>query len=125
MIEPPDKVGDVCKMAIYAKPAHSMQEVNSAGKQFSRIFYDGKELPAQEDIRRSIEVIDNFRASHAFPLNTFLMTLKNRANHVSRSALTAQRIKRMESIVNKLLYEREMKRKRLLKAVLTWAACLV
>lgn len=47
-------------------------------------------------------VISNWRLAHAYPLNIFQMTLRNRARAVDPSMIVAQRIKRPESIENKL-----------------------
>jgi hypothetical protein len=43
-------------------------------------------------------VINNWRSSHAFPLNTLQVSLRTRARHVDPDALVAQRIKRLPSI---------------------------
>jgi hypothetical protein len=51
----------------------------------------------------ALEVVNNWRASHDYPLNSIHMTLKGRANRTSGvKAITAQRIKRLDSIVLKL-----------------------
>jgi hypothetical protein len=48
-------------------------------------------------------VIDNWRAVHAFPLNTFKVYLHKKVRDVYRNALVAQRIKRLSSIREKLI----------------------
>ncbi|MGO4703822.1 RelA/SpoT domain-containing protein [Dyella sp. 2RAB6] len=47
-------------------------------------------------------VFDNWRSAHAYPLNTFQVTLRARAQRIDRNALTAQRLKRAPSIMAKL-----------------------
>jgi ppGpp synthetase/RelA/SpoT-type nucleotidyltranferase len=47
-------------------------------------------------------VINNWRSSHSFPLNTVQVNLRNRANKVDPEVLIAQRIKRLPSIEQKL-----------------------
>ena len=47
-------------------------------------------------------VINNRRAAHAYPLNTFQATLRQRTAHVDPNAVVAQRIKRLSSIQGKL-----------------------
>jgi hypothetical protein len=97
-------------MAIYAKPNYVAEQVNASAKQLVSAFRSTADTPFDgAAIRQALNVIDNFRASHTFPLNTFLMTLRNRAKHVHASALTVQRIKRLESIVLKLFNEKDMK----------------
>ena len=51
---------------------------------------------------KCMAIINNWRATHAYPLNTFQMTLRTRAKAVDPNALVAQRIKRLVSIRPKL-----------------------
>lgn len=53
-------------------------------------------------IHSSREVLGNWRAAHAFPLNTMQMNLRQRARRVDAEALVAQRLKRETSILRKL-----------------------
>ena len=48
------------------------------------------------------EVIYNWRVSHAYPLNTFQMSLRRRALKIDDGAIVAQRSKRRSSIKVKL-----------------------
>jgi CheY-like chemotaxis protein len=50
----------------------------------------------------ALDVINNWRSSHNFPLNTFHIGLKKRAKIIDPKAITAQRIKRLASIETKL-----------------------
>ena len=47
-------------------------------------------------------VINNWRASHAFPLNTFQVYLRRKSREVDSKSLVAQRVKRLSSIESKL-----------------------
>lgn len=47
-------------------------------------------------------VVNNWRSAHAYPLNTFQVTLRNRAGSVDDNVIVAQRIKRLSSIEGKL-----------------------
>lgn len=90
----------------YAKPENSVQIVNAAGKMISN--FD----PASYDqikLINAIDVVAQFRISHHFPLDTFYVTLRNRARKIHSKALTAQRIKRHDSVVKKLIWQPEMK----------------
>lgn len=58
-------------------------------------------VPAEER-ELALAVINNWRSSHAFPLNTLQMGLRNRAAPLDANALVAQRIKRLPSIRTKL-----------------------
>lgn len=50
----------------------------------------------------AFKIFENWRAAHAYPLNTFQVTLRGRAQRIDPNALTAQRLKRAPSIVAKL-----------------------
>ena len=49
-----------------------------------------------------IDVVNNWRSAHTYPLNTFQMTLRNRARRIDNDVVVAQRIKRLSSIRDKL-----------------------
>lgn len=88
-------------MSNYAKPEYPRQRVNEAGRQL--ITFD------PHTAHQFLPIIDNWRASHAHPLNAFYMTLKRRSARVARNALVVQRIKRLESIAIKLIRSETMK----------------
>lgn len=48
------------------------------------------------------QIINNWRSSHSFPLNTFQIGLRNKAKQVDDRSLVAQRLKRLSSIGAKL-----------------------
>lgn len=50
----------------------------------------------------ALSVVNNWRSSHAFPLNTLQMSLRRRAASVDRDATVSQRIKRLPSITQKI-----------------------
>jgi hypothetical protein len=77
-------------------PEHSRREVNRAGEIFVAAGSDHFEK------EYALNVINNWRASHNFPLNTFQMRLRRLAKEVSAESLVAQRIKRLASIKHKL-----------------------
>ena len=51
---------------------------------------------------QALTVINNWRSSHAFPLNTLQMNLRGKAEQADPEYLVAQRIKRLSSIEGKL-----------------------
>ena len=79
----------------WAQPNFSRIEVNSAGRDLSQ-----RTFPLQAD--QVMSVVNNWRSSHAFPLNTFQIYLRDKACQIEKSPLIAQRIKRLESIHLKL-----------------------
>jgi hypothetical protein len=57
---------------------------------------------AEPDLSQALEIINNWRSSHSFPLNTFQVTLRRKAQEADPRPLIAQRIKRLSSIAYKL-----------------------
>jgi ppGpp synthetase/RelA/SpoT-type nucleotidyltranferase len=88
---------------VYASPAYARETFNAAGN--ALIGNDFQDL----GIDQSLTIINNWRSSHAFPLNAFHVTLRGRAKNVDSTALTAQRLKRLSSIEAKLRRFPEMK----------------
>lgn len=80
----------------WATPQYDRSEINAAGRV----------LAAQsikfDEYLEALTVINNWRASHAFPLNTLQMNLRRKAKSLDEDALVAQRIKRLTSISHKL-----------------------
>jgi ppGpp synthetase/RelA/SpoT-type nucleotidyltranferase len=67
-------------------------------------------LPEDHPTREeTLNVINNWRSCHSYPLQIIKMTLLNRAKQVNRAALIAQRLKRTPSIAIKLKDNPHMK----------------
>ena len=66
----------------------------------------GSDLSASNNFprgyRESLDIINNWRSSRNFPLNTFHIGLRRRAKAIDSGSITARRIKRMTSIEAKL-----------------------
>lgn len=58
--------------------------------------------PDQLILENALEAINNWRAAHHYPLNTFKVTLRRKSAEVDPDSLVAQRIKRLSSIQHKL-----------------------
>lgn len=64
----------------WAVPEYDFQEVNAAGKALSSMA-----LPVATTAGfDALSVINNWRSSHAYPLNTFQITLRNRARRIEK-----------------------------------------
>ena len=81
----------------WTAPAFARNKVNDAAKAF--IEGQGTSDESFEDV---LYVINNWRASHAFPLNTFQNTLRRKSRDIYKYSLVAQRIKRLPAIELKL-----------------------
>lgn len=93
----------------WISPLYTVQEVNAAGKILVKAEDDDFLLAHPVEYFNAIEVINNFRGAHAFPLNTFQINLRTTARKFDPEALVAQRIKRMASISQKLTLKTKMK----------------
>jgi ppGpp synthetase/RelA/SpoT-type nucleotidyltranferase len=65
----------------------------------------GVALAKGTETEEDLAVIDNWRSSHALPLQTIKMMLKGRAKSIDANAVVAQRLKRLPSIRTKLQRE--------------------
>ncbi len=81
----------------WAKPKYSRREVNWAGSYLARDTSFN-----QKEFEHAIDILDNFRAAHAFPLNTIQNRLRIHAKAIYRKSIIAQRLKRFSSIWLKL-----------------------
>lgn len=84
----------------WTAPQYSRQDVNAAGK--SIMSEDVVSLVETGEWDRAVEVINNWRSAHNFPLQCVKMTLLNRAKDADEKATVAQRLKRLSSIEAKL-----------------------
>jgi len=80
----------------WATPSFSRSQVNRA----AQILISPN--ASAEELAEAYPVINNWRASHQYPLNTFQMTLRKKSQSVSERSLISQRIKRLDSIRRKL-----------------------
>jgi len=80
----------------WQKPRFSQKEVDDAG---IVLIDPDADVFALSD---ALEVVNNWRSAHYFPLNTIQNGLRLKATKVSEQCLVAQRIKRLSSIQQKL-----------------------
>jgi Region found in RelA / SpoT proteins len=87
----------------WARPEYSKRRVNDAGALVAD--YEWSEQDDEEDFDKyvgALDVVNNWRSAHNFPLNTFHVGLKRRGRLIDSGIITAQRIKRLSSIEHKL-----------------------
>ena len=78
-------------------PEYSKTQVDKAGKSLSKTSKQDKIL---DD---AISIINNWRAAHAYPLHVVYVHLRKMAGRSSKKPVVAERLKRLDSIVNKLM----------------------
>ena len=84
----------------WATPQYSRNQVDLAAE-FLILDADKGEIASYDD-DRALTIVNNWRASHSFPLNTFQIGLRNRSRRIHSESLVSQRIKRLSSIRQKL-----------------------
>jgi len=88
-------------------PQHSRKEVNRAGEILQ---LERTNIADVKDYLNALKVLNNWRTSHNYPLNTFQANLRTKIKRAGiQNAIVAQRLKRIPSIVSKLSREKYMK----------------
>lgn len=87
----------------WAKPEFDNSRVDAAGRELLKL-----EL-SESEFEDALAVINNWRASHTYPLLSMRVTLEGRAKRIYPSAAVVQRLKRLHSIRQKLKREKSMR----------------
>lgn len=90
----------------WKEPEYSKKQINTAGNIIRSIY------STDDEKGEAIVVIDNWRASHAYPLHVFYMNLRRMAGN-RKNIIVAERLKRLDSIVDKLKREKDMQLSRM------------
>ncbi len=83
------------KMA-WVTPQYSKTKVTKAGA----ALFD--ENATDEEFEEALLILNNWRSSHSYPVNTFQASLRSKLKSLEINGLVAQRLKRIPSIVSKL-----------------------
>ena len=89
----------------WAVPLYSKKQIDKAGK----IISDSNST--DEEKKQALEIINNWRSSHAYPLQIIAKNLRDN----NKQALVVQRLKRLDSIVGKLKRNNNQERMSLYK----------
>jgi len=83
-----------------------MEFIKSLGYSKKRVDWAGdiliNEASSEENRSRSIEILDNWRAIHRYPMHIFKKRLRNVSEAMDKEAFAVQRLKRLPSIIKKL-----------------------
>jgi hypothetical protein len=92
-----------CAVDVVAKspPQHRAKKSSPTGKKKGVRSYTDSDVYLDEYFG-ALDIVNNWRSSHSFPLNIFTVGLKRRAKGIDAQCIIAQRIKRMSSIELKL-----------------------
>ena len=83
-------------MASIKPKEYSQGKINSAGNVLV------SNASSEEERNKALEILENWRAIHSYPMHVFKMRLKNKSKIIDKNALTSQRLKRVPAIINKL-----------------------
>lgn len=87
-------------MAFASAPKASKSQINKAGELLkSPNFARFEDIAGYQD---ALELAGQWRACHAYPINTFQATLRDKVRGLSGEPIVAQRLKRMPTIIDKL-----------------------
>lgn len=81
----------------FTVPKFSRSQVNKAGRILASPLSH-----SENELAEANAVLTNWRAAHAYPINTFQATLRDRTKALGTKAFIAQRLKRAPSILKKL-----------------------
>lgn len=85
----------------WKEPQYTKNAINTAGKKIC------KDDISDEEKKHAEDIIDNWRAAHAYPLHVFYMLLRRHASS-RNDIIVVERLKRLDSILGKLKRENGM-----------------
>jgi len=77
-------------------PQESKKQINKAGHVLVQTD------ASKTEFEWALDLADRWRACHAYPINTFQSTLRDKLRHYPGDPIVAQRLKRMPTIIDKL-----------------------
>lgn len=86
---------------VWKELEYSRTEIIDAGK----VIRD--KCCSEQDIHKALQIIDNWRAAHAYPMHVIYMHLR-RMSSSNNDIIVAERLKRLDSIISKLGREANM-----------------
>lgn len=89
----------------WTTPAYSKSQVDKAGEILGEPLIDDSENSGYDNLNDHLEalnILNNWRSAHSFPLNIFQTTLRRYAKKIETEPLVVQRLKRTPSILKKL-----------------------
>lgn len=80
----------------------NVKEISKSKINNSAITLNDSKKHSEEEINNALEIVSNWKAIHSYPLNIFKKRLKRVSESIDKRSLTAQRLKRISSILKKL-----------------------
>ena len=79
-------------------PKYSKKQIDKAGKTIAAMFTQTDTKISIEDFNEAIDILNNWRSSHAYPLEVITNNLRRN----NSNAIVVQRLKRLDSIIGKI-----------------------
>lgn len=79
-------------------PKYSKKQIDKAGRTIAEIFINPNENIPSSEINQAIDILNNWRSSHAYPLEIITNNLRRN----NPTAIVVQRLKRLDSILWKI-----------------------
>jgi len=95
-------------MVEWVKRGHSKSEIDRSGGMLIPWWVD-PDAKLDDRLYEAYKVVENWRTSHGLPLNVVQAVLRSRTQRIEPNVIVAQRLKRFQSIMNKLVREPNMK----------------
>jgi len=83
-------------------PNVSKNKINKAGQVIVDYFSPGRKIKDWEQLRLAVKLVNEWRACHAYPINTFQSLLRKKLKKYTGSPFASQRLKRLPTIIDKL-----------------------
>lgn len=93
-------------MSFACVPKESKTQINKAGRALAERSFKSSN---KQEAEAALDLVNRWRACHAYPINTFNTTLRKKNSEISLQVITAQRLKRMSTIIKKLRRYKTMK----------------
>ena len=95
-------MNEILERPRWKRVEYSKTQIITAGKVIKNT------AATEEEVKRAMVVIDNWRAAHAYPLHVIYTHLRRMAKENDEKIIVAERLKRLDSIINKLKREKTM-----------------
>lgn len=90
---------DLSIFMAWTKPVYGKSKIDRAGHILTN------ENSTEEEREEALTILNNWRSSHGYPMNTFQARLRQMSKKIDENSLVVQRLKRVPSILKKLKRE--------------------
>ena len=96
-------------MAAWVRNPYTKGQIDRAGQLLANWWVNLGGSLQDEPLASAFGTVESWRTSHSFPLSVFHRVLRRHAKEIDSTSITAKRLKRLSSVMNKLAREPNMK----------------